>query len=166
MFIYKALKNIFVNPEKYKKIFLEVMESEKITALFIETQQARLAYSGETIYGKPIETKKAADGFPYARSTVRRKKAKNRPYNIVTLKDTGQFYSTMDLLFDGFIMSFDAFFGKQDGNILDNFDKEFTPSTLLGVTDEEFNYILREAIFPFFILRLNAYFSAQISRIS
>jgi hypothetical protein len=37
---------------------------------------------------------------PYAPSTIRRKKKKGQPYNRVTLKDTGQFYASIQAFVD------------------------------------------------------------------
>lgn len=74
----------------------------------------------------------------YAESTIKRKKIKGQPYDRVTLKDMGEFYSTWDIIpqEDGFIITADGRKGSID--LLQKYGND-----VLGLTDENLQVIIQ-----------------------
>ena len=60
------------------------------------------AITKDQLYRRGVngQDKKIMDYMPYRQSTIRKKKKKGQPTTRVTLKDTGEFYKSMFVVFD------------------------------------------------------------------
>ena len=105
-----------------KEVLVEVLNSNEKSIIKLNTQD-QLFKKGIDSRGKVIEP-------AYAPSTIKRKKRKGQPSNRVTLKDTGDFYSDMDIDY-----------GQKDFTMI-NYDDKYKDlrkkygEDILGLTDE------------------------------
>jgi len=96
--------------------------------------------SGTDSDGNILSTYKAENTNVYANYTISIKKAKGQPTNKVTLKDTGEFYDSMELESDSQLLAKEtageyriiANFEKDGENIGDNLNV----SNVLGLTEQ------------------------------
>ena len=119
----KALKKAF--DEDLEKIFKSEMK-------YILKLQKDQLWKGERGDGKRIVPE-------YAETTIKIKKSKGQPTNRVTLRDTGEFYSEMDVDYsskDFLIVNYDEKFNK--------LEKKYT-SEILGLNSESQD-LLRERV--------------------
>ena len=135
-----SLRNLIYRLRKYKDILDdelrgEIMRNkEVIIKMVTEEQLYNLGIEGRGI--------KISSYQPYAASTVRRKYKKGQPYNRVTLKDTGEFYSSLDIQFDDsgfYITSSD----EKAKALLDKYGK-----TIFRLTDKNLRTLLNDYIRP------------------
>lgn len=125
---------------KIKKILRKVFESGYIKKKVIEFNQQQLYIKGITARGKIIRTYHAHSPNVYAHRTIDIKKEKGQKVNVVTLKDTGEFYRSFIATPDDKSISIDANFSKADGDISDNVDT----TDILGLTDYNMDRIQKE----------------------
>lgn len=89
----------------------------------------------------------------YSDSTVIDKKSKGRKFSNVTLKNDGNFYTSMTIKGYADFYEFKANFDKDDGNIADNFElsypspEQFTKA-ILSLSDEEQTELNQKVIIP------------------
>jgi hypothetical protein len=121
----------------YKKIFDidlfelldEVFKINSVQQEVIRLNQEQL-YSGIDSQDKLIHT---ISGHPYALKTIWIKRKKGQKTDVVTLKDTGEFYESFRVRITENGYEILADFEKADENILDNFTNEFD---FLGLINE------------------------------
>lgn len=119
----------------------EVFKQSEVQDTMIEFNQDQLQ-DGTDSLGQTIVT---IGGSPYRPFTVRIKRSKGQPTNVVTLEDTGDFYKTFKIKINRDSYEITANFEKQDGNILDNFSSRFD---FLGLDNESAIELANEIIFP------------------
>lgn len=117
-----------------------------------------LKYQGEIIsvltqkqlYEQGIEGfgKKIMDYRPYKPRTINYKRRKGQPYTRVTLKDKGNFYRQMYIVFDN-----DGFYITSRSKVTPILVKKYGRS-IFKLTDSNLTYILRQYIRKEFITRL------------
>jgi hypothetical protein len=130
--LFSLLQNIF-NKSEFKEFI-------------IDKNQEQLYDSGIDAKGKKIRTYRAGKGFPYAPYTVAQKVIRNEKVNIVTLKDTGEFYESFKVISESEYVVINADFEKPDGNISKNLDI----TNVMGLTSEN-KELLIEKLKPVFI---------------
>ena len=104
----------------------EMFSKPKYQKLIPDMVRERLWEQGIYSTGKPIITYAAGLQFPYAYNTVfgtteyRGKKDKGQPYDRVTLRDTGAFYTSFTLVPQTTyaVITYDE--NKEDGKVSDN----------------------------------------------
>jgi hypothetical protein len=127
----------------------ETFKQSNVQSTMIEFNQDQLL-EGKDSTGTELITKTAEferSGFPYANYTVSIKKATNKPYRKVTLKQEGEFYKTFKVVIIKEGYKIIANFNKPDSSILDNFDS-FYHDTILGLDNESLIELVMEVIFP------------------
>lgn len=144
-----SIKNLVNRLKKFDAIVEqelkdEILRNEDIIVKMItESQLYNLG-----IEGRGIEI---ASYAPYKQSTIKRKQKKGQPYNRVTLKDKGEFYKSLKVVFDDngfFVTSTDEIAGillKKYGN------------TILRLSNDNLNILLREHIRPSLEQKLKNY---------
>lgn len=98
------------------------------------------------LYEKGINGNKVeiASYAPYRPSTIKYKSKKGQPTNRVTLKDTGKWYSSLEIAFD-----VDGFFiTSATDNIKSGYLKRKYGDRILRLTNENLSYVLNEYIRP------------------
>lgn len=123
------------------KLLDEVFKQNQIQSTMVEFNQDQLQ-SGYDALNQKINT---IGGSPYRAYTVKRKKKKGQPTNIVTLYDTGEFYETFKvrIVKDGYEIIAD--FQKGDESILDNFTSNFD---FLGLDLEGQTELVQQHVYP------------------
>lgn len=114
-----------------QKIMSEVFNDKDLQADIIDLNQSQLYNKGIQSDGTPTGT--------YTKKSIEFKKFKGQPYDHVTLKDTGEFYSTMNVKPDGDGFVINADMVKDDQDLSERWDKA------LGLTDESISEIIPEA---------------------
>lgn len=132
----KKIKSIDIN-----KLLDQAFKTKQVQSTMVEFNQDQLQ-SGYDALGQKINT---IGGSPYRAYTVKIKKLKGQPTNIVTLYDTGAFYKTFKvrIVKEGYEVIAD--FEKPDGSILDNFDSKFD---FLGVDIEGAYELVEQHVYP------------------
>jgi hypothetical protein len=120
----------------------ECFKENQVQNEVIRLNQEQL-YSGIDAQGKIIHT---IGGNPYRLKTIHVKRKKGQKTNVVTLRDTGEFYNTfrVNITNNGYEVIAD--FEKEDGSILDNFTSEFD---FMGLTDESLAELVETQILYF-----------------
>ena len=123
--------------EMIRKIFTDQTVQDQA----IEFNQDQLQ-AGKDALGQTITT---IGGSPYRPYTVKVRKKKGLPTNIVTLEDTGEFYRTFKIriLSHGYLIT--AEFAKDEGSILDNFSSSFD---FTGLDKESLTELVDNWIYP------------------
>lgn len=113
----------------------EILKHEDvIISMVVESQLYDLGITGQ---GKEI-----ASYAPYAPSTIKYKKKKNQPTTRVTLKDSGDFYKSLRVVFDN-----NGFYITSSDDIAPLLIKKYG-STILRLSDENLKRLLNEYIRP------------------
>jgi len=123
----------------------EIFSTSRVQDEVIRLNQEQLSI-GIDSNDKKIQTLKGTIfGQAYSPYTVTIKKLKNQPYNIVTLKDTGDFYDSFKVrkVLAGWEVI--ANYQKEDGDINDNLPNDIDE---LGLTPESLAELVYEAILP------------------
>ena len=144
-----SLRNLIYRLRKYREILdselkEEIMRNKDVIINMIITEQ--LYNLG--IEGRGIEIWSYQ---PYTASTIRRKHKKGQPYDRVTLKDTGKFYASLDIVFDDngfYVTSSDS---KAQG-LLEKYGK-----TIFRLTNENLKTLLNDYIRPSLKEKFKAY---------
>lgn len=135
-----SLRNLIYRLRKYKDILDdelrdEIMRNkEVILKMITEEQLYNLGIEGQGIEIWSYQ--------PYKARTVRRKRKKGQPYDRVTLKDTGKFYSSLDIQFDSsgfYVTSSD----EKANALLEKYGK-----TIFRLTNENLKTLLNDYIRP------------------
>lgn len=119
----------------------EIFKKDQTQSTMIEFNKEQLR-DGTDALGQTINT---IGGSPYRPYTIKIKKAKGQPTNVVTLKDTGEFYKTFKvrIVTSGYEVVAD--FEKSDGSILDNFSNKFD---FLGLDQSSLTEFVLEYVYP------------------
>lgn len=88
---------------------------------------------------------------PYRPRTIKNKRRKGQPYNRVTLKDTGEWYNSLRLVYD-----VDGFFITSTDEKNTYLKKKYGP-TILRLTNENLSMILNKYIRPNLKVKLEKY---------
>lgn len=88
---------------------------------------------------------------PYRPRTIKNKQRKGQPYNRVTLKDTGEWYNSLRLVYD-----VDGFFITSTDEKNTYLKKKYGP-TILRLTNENLSMILNKYIRPNLKVKLEKY---------
>jgi hypothetical protein len=133
-------KKLFESVDIYSMLD-EIFSQSRVQDEVIRLNQEQLQ-SGVDSRDKEINT---IGGSPYRPYTVKIKKIKGQPTNIVTLYDTGAFYNSFRVKITNQGYEILADFRKDDGDIRDNLPGEFD---VLGLTDESLAELVYETILP------------------
>ena len=125
----------------------EAFKTQSVQKTMIEFNQGQLL-SGQDALGKTINT---IGGSPYRAYTVVIRKSKGLPTNVVTLKDTGDFYKTFKVVIVSGGYEITADFEKPDGSILDNFSSSFD---FLGLDQSSLTELIMEHVYPLISISL------------
>ena len=135
-----SLRNLIYRLRKYKDILDDelrdeiIRNKEVILKMITEEQLYNLGIEGRGIEIWSYQ--------PYTANTVRRKHKAGQPYNRVTLKDTGKFYSSLNIRFDNkgfYVTSSD----EKANALLERYGK-----TIFRLTDENLKILLNDYIRP------------------
>ena len=120
-------------------IITSFLRSRRIRNMLVNFNNERLN-RGVDKNGSHIRT--FASRFPnvYADSTIDIKIANGQPHTIVTLKDTGAFRRTIDVVYDRIFFTITANFRKDDGDISDNVDID----NILGMSEDQSKILISE----------------------
>lgn len=144
-----SLGNFIYRLRKYKDILDDelrdeiIRNKEVILKMITEEQLYNLGIEGRGIEIWSYQ--------PYTASTIRRKHKKGQPYDRVTLKDTGKFYSSLDIQFDN--SGFYVTSSDEKANIL----LKRYGKTIFRLTDENLKILLNDYIKPSLKEKFKAY---------
>lgn len=132
-----SLKNLVHRLRKLKEILNEeltdeIMANEDIIIEMIHDQ----LYSGLDGYTRSIHP-------PYAPRTIKRKLRKGQPTDRVTLRDTGEFYKSLHVAYDG-----DGFYIASNDRELSDILKARYGEPILRLSNENLTFLLRTFIRP------------------
>lgn len=153
----KRLQNI-IKYNHFIKILQEIFGDVFATDDFIKIIQDRLYDTGIDSQGTKLKTDYSEDGF-YSPNTIRQKQLDGDKFSNVTLKDSGDFYESMDGITDAKSFKLTADFDKPDGNIYNNFTELYSSPAeferiILSLTPPEKVQWVRTQLIPEFILYL------------
>lgn len=127
-----------------KELVNEIMSHEKeIIEAVVQNQLYERGINGT---GVEIMSYK-----PYRPRTIKNKQRKGQPYNRVTLKDTGEWYNSLRLVYD-----VDGFFITSTDEKNTYLKKKYGP-TILRLTNENLSMILNKYIRPNLKVKLEKY---------
>lgn len=127
-----------------KELVNEIMSHEKeIIEAIVQNQLYERGINGT---GVEIMSYK-----PYRPRTIKNKQRKGQPYNRVTLKDTGEWYNSLRLVYD-----VDGFFITSTDEKNTYLKKKYGP-TILRLTNENLSMILNKYIRPNLKVKLEKY---------
>ena len=127
-----------------KELVNEIMSHEKeIIEAVVQNQLYERGINGT---GVEIMSYK-----PYRPRTIKNKQRKGQPYNRVTLKDTGEWYNSLRLVYD-----VDCFFITSTDEKNTYLKKKYGP-TILRLTNENLSMILNKYIRPNLKIKLEKY---------
>lgn len=144
-----SLRNLIYRLRKYKDILDDelrdeiIRNKEVILKMITEEQLYNLGIEGRGVEIWSYQ--------PYTASTIRHKHKKGQPYDRVTLKDTGKFYSSLDIQFDDsgfYITSSD----EKANALLEKYGK-----TIFRLTNENLKTLLNDYIRPSLKEKFKAY---------
>lgn len=127
-----------------KELVNEIMAHEKeIIEAVVQNQLYERGINGKEVEIMSYE--------PYRPRTIKRKKRKGQPYNRVTLKDTGEWYDSLRLVYD-----VDGFFITSTDEKNKYLKKKYGP-LILRLTNENLSMILNKYIRPNLKIKLEKY---------
>ena len=127
-----------------KELVNEIMSHEKeIIEAVVQNQLYERGINGTGVEIMSYE--------PYRPRTIKNKKRKGQPYNRVTLKDTGEWYNSLRLVYD-----VDGFFITSTDEKNTYLKKKYGP-TILRLTNENLSMILDKYIRPNLKVKLEKY---------
>lgn len=141
-----SLKNLIFRLRRFKEIIHEELEEEilenKAVIIRMITQ--------DQLYERGINGKNVfiASYKPYTPRTIQNKIRKGQPTDRVTLKDTGEFYDSFNVVYDenGFYITSDDEKAKY---LVEKYGEE-----IFRLTNENLSTLLREYIKPILIIKL------------
>lgn len=144
-----SLKNLIFRLRKFKDILHQELREEilenklVIIRMVTENQLYERGVNGQNIF--------IASYQPYATRTIQNKIRKGQPTDRVTLKDTGEFYKSFDVVFD-----------ENGFYITSNDDKakylvEKYGRTIFRLTDDNLTTLLQEYVRPILTEKLKIY---------
>lgn len=127
-----------------KELVNEIMSHEKeIIEAVVQNQLYERGINGTGVEIMSYE--------PYRPRTIKNKRRKGQPYNRVTLKDTGEWYNSLRLVYD-----VDGFFITSTDEKNTYLKKKYGP-TILRLTNENLSMILNKYIRPNLKVKLEKY---------
>ena len=127
-----------------KELVNEIMSHEKeIIEAVVQNQLYERGINGTGVEIMSYE--------PYRPRTIKNKQSKGQPYNRVTLKDTGEWYNSLRLVYD-----VDGFFITSTDEKNTYLKKKYGP-TILRLTNENLSMILNKYIRPNLKVKLEKY---------
>lgn len=127
-----------------KELVNEIMSHEKeIIEAVVQNQLYERGINGTGVEIMSYE--------PYRHRTIKNKQRKGQPYNRVTLKDTGEWYNSLRLVYD-----VDGFFITSTDEKNTYLKKKYGP-TILRLTNENLSMILNKYIRPNLKVKLEKY---------
>jgi len=118
-----------------------------------DVNRMRLYREGKDIHGRRIRTYKAAPGQVYARATIAMKRNSGKPFNRVTLYQSGAFHRSIKTKVDRSGFSVKGRFAKRRGNMGESVDV----SSVLGLAKadrKKYVQIMRMELAPVIRRRL------------
>lgn len=144
-----SIRNLIYRLRKFKSVLDEELQTE----LKHNEDVIIKMITNEQLYERGIEGMgvEIASYAPYKYSTIRSKRYKNQPYNRVTLKDTGKFYESLELIIDDNGFYIDSYDSKAP-DLLEKYGK-----TIFRLTNENLKILLNEYIRPSLTSKLANY---------
>lgn len=132
-----SLRNLVYRLRRFKDVLDEELTNEilRCEPVIIDMITDQL-YSGFDGYTRRIVP-------PYAMSTIKKKQRKGQPTNRVTLLDTGDFYKSLHVAFDG-----DGFFVTSSDTELSDILRAKYGSAVLRLSDANLHILLYQYIRP------------------
>lgn len=144
-----SLKNLIFRLRKFKEILHQELKEEILENKFVIIEMV----TKDQLYERGINGRdiSIASYQPYAPRTIRVKIRKGQPTDRVTLKDTGEFYNSFDVVFDenGFYITSDDEKAKY---LVEKYGRN-----IFRLTDENLTILLREYIRPILTEKMKAY---------
>ena len=133
--------------------FDEILGKELVNVVLAHKEEILTAITQDQLYEQGINGAGVSimSYQPYAPSTIKRKQKKGQPYNRVTLKDTGEWYKSLDLVYDvdGFYV-----YSTDDKN---TYLKKRYGDKILRLSNSNLNQVLRDTIRPHLARKLKEY---------
>jgi hypothetical protein len=139
------LKNIKID---VMRMMYDTFSNAEVQSKVIDTNRNRLSDKGTRVTGEKIRTFAAPSYGVYAVSTVKIKQGKGQRTDIVTLKDTGKWHSSLELK----VSRREAII-KDDGYLKETIAENLDIENVLGFGDEDKNKVI-EIIKPQLIKQL------------
>lgn len=144
-----SLKNLIFRLRKFKDILHqelreEILENKPVIIRMVtENQLYERGVNGQNIF--------IASYQPYAPRTIQNKIRKGQPTDRVTLKDTGEFYKSFDVVFDenGFYITSNDDKAKY---LIEKYGR-----TIFRLTDDNLTTLLQEYVRPILTEKLKMY---------
>lgn len=144
-----SLKNLIFRLRKFKEILHQELKEEILENKFVIIEMV----TKDQLYERGINGRgvSIASYQPYAPRTIRVKIKKGQPTDRVTLKDTGEFYNSFDVVFDenGFYITSDD---EKAQYLVEKYGRN-----IFRLTDENLTILLREYIRPILTEKMKAY---------
>ena len=152
------------------KLSEAVYQQDVVQDFVIEEIQERLSTKGEDSQNQRITTNKSVNNpfeRPYSINTEPIKRSKAQRFDVVTLKDSGEFYRSFKMIVGSTFMLIDADFNKKGNNIADNFTLQYKSMTdfenaILKMTQSEFENFLQNIFLPYFNRQMQLEFAKII----
>lgn len=144
-----SLKNLIFRLRKFKEILPQELKEEILENKFVIIQMI----TKDQLYERGINGENVfiASYQPYAQKTIQVKLKKGQPTDRVTLKDTGEFYDSFDVVFDenGFYVTSSDDKAKY---LVEKYGR-----TIFRLTNDNLTTLLREYVRPILTEKLKMY---------
>lgn len=155
--------NKFSDYKKYFEIDLnnfvsDIMKMPETQKTIIDYNQKEQLSHGIDALGQRIETiasQEQKSGFPYAIFTVSERSKKGLQVRNVDLKDTGELWDSMKVTFTETGSLITAQMQKENGSVMDNFDKKYD---FFGLNDNSLENFTWDYFFDIFSRKLKSLF--------
>lgn len=132
----------------FEKAIFQTLSSTRANDIVLSILKKRLETQGIDNDGKKLKTDNSSIGQYYSYYTQIKKKKKSQVTDRVTLKDTGDFYSSLYTKVNGTDFYIGGSFEKEDGNMYENFKKMYPSESdfenaISALSEDEFSEILR-----------------------
>lgn len=133
--------------------FDEVLGKELVKTILDQEEEVIEAITQDQLYNRGVNGNdtEIMSYAPYAPSTIKKKIKKGQPYNRVTLRDTGEWYNSLRLVYDvdGFVVT-----STDDKN---KYLKEKYGPKILKIDRANLNKIIKEKVRPVLVAKLKEY---------
>lgn len=133
--------------------FDEVLGKELVKTILDQEEEVIEAITQDQLYNRGVngDDTEIMSYAPYAPSTIKKKIKKGQPYNRVTLRDTGEWYNSLRLVYDvdGFVVT-----STDDKNKY--LKKKYGPK-ILKIDRANLNKIIKEKVRPVLVAKLKEY---------